>query len=109
MAFTAATVLAMLSTRGQSVTLRRVGSPSVDVACMAMITHEDDAVGTGGISQYRRQITISNSEIAAATWPGPPRKGDQVIADGKTMTVQAVLVQKVGTQTIMHRLETLGA
>lgn len=109
MAFTAATILAMLSTRGQSVTLRRVGTPAVDVACMAAIVNKDDFIGVGGVSQYRREITISNAEIAAATWPGPPRKGDQVISDGKTLTVQAVLVQKVGTQTIMHRLETFGA
>lgn len=109
MAFTAASVLAMLTSRGRSVTLRRVGSPNTDVACMAMIAQKDDVPESGGVSQYRRQITISNSEIAAASWPGPPRKGDQVIADGKTMTVQAVLVQKVGTETIMHRLETLGA
>ena len=109
MAFTAASVLAMLSTRGQSVTLRRPNSPSDPVTCTAMIIQMQDAIGQGGVTQFRRQVTISNAEIAAAAWPGPPQKGDQIIVDGKTMTVQAVLVQVVGSETVMHRLETLGA
>ena len=106
--FTAARIKRFIQSRGQTVTLRRLGnSPPDDVSCVAHISEKDD-VGVGNVVQFRRQITISNAEIVAASWPGPPRKGDQVIADGKVMTVQAVLVQKVRDVTVMHRLEILG-
>ncbi|MEJ0015717.1 MAG: hypothetical protein WDN25_03975 [Acetobacteraceae bacterium] len=99
----------MLRTRGRRVTLRRPGSPPVDVTCLAMIAQLDDVVSTGGATQFRRRITIGNAEIAASGWPGPPKQGDQVLDDGRTMKVQAVLVQVVAGETVMHRIETWGA
>lgn len=98
----------MLVPRGRSITLRRLGnSPPDDVTCVAMVAQMDDLIGAGGVVQFRRRITVSNKEIADAGWPGPPRKGDQIIDAGKTMTVQAV--ESPGDGTVMHRLETLGS
>lgn len=110
MTFSAASVLAMLESRGQVVTLRRLGnSPPDEVECTGKIDGDAAASLAGQAAQFRRRVIISDVEIAASGWPGPPVRGDLVIADGARMAVMAVDTVVIGTETVMHRLELLGA
>jgi hypothetical protein len=43
----------------------------------------------GGLTQGDTEVTITNAEIAAAQWPGPPITGDQMIIDGKVRRLKA--------------------
>lgn len=106
----AAEVQSMLRDFGETITLRRVGSPNTDVSVLAKIDGAGEQIGAAGVAQFRRRVILSNIEIAAAGWPGPPHRGDQVILSGpKTLTVQTVDTVSIGTDTIMHALETLGS
>lgn len=42
----------------------------------------------GGLMQGDIKVEIGADEIAAAAWPGPPRKPDRIAVDGKTYTMQ---------------------
>ena len=82
---------------GQPVTLRRItgtapSQTTTDVACTAIVRGFDPATlsPAAGLQQGDRHVTITNHEIAAAAWPGPPRKGDRVLIGGATTTVQSV-------------------
>ncbi|MGE0722819.1 MAG: hypothetical protein AB7O45_00515 [Alphaproteobacteria bacterium] len=68
---------------GEACTLRRPTSTPVDVAVKAKFYGvessgiADQLVGVRG--QTTMRVKISNREIAAASWPGPPVKGDFLI------------------------------
>jgi hypothetical protein len=53
-----------------------------------------------GITQGDSLVKFSNAQIAAASWPGPPQKQDQLIADGRTRTILAVDPQYLGTEVL---------
>lgn len=97
---------------GQDVTLRRVtGTTSqtfTDVPVRAFIRNFLPNELVGGITQGDRLAIIANVEIAAASWPGPPRKGDQIIAGSKVSTVQAVEPVRTEGIIIRHNLTIRG-
>lgn len=62
----------------------------------------------GDIQQGDRHIIISNAEIAAAAWPGPPRKGDMVVENGKTLRVQACDTITINGEVVRHHLQARG-
>lgn len=62
----------------------------------------------GGLAQGDQQVTISNAEIDAADWPGPPRKGDLLIIDGRTWTVQGADPRMLGDDVLAHILWVRG-
>jgi hypothetical protein len=62
----------------------------------------------GGIVQGDRKVTISNAEIAAASWPVPPRKNDQIDIDGVTCTVQGCETKYLGADVLAHVLWVRG-
>jgi len=99
----------LLSDFGVAVTLRRIGSPNVDVPCQAVITSVLDQVISGGVTQFRRRVTIGSTEIAAANWPSPPQKGDQIIWQSRTMTVQDVRTAGVADEIVTYQMTTLGS
>jgi hypothetical protein len=106
--FSADDVADLLGDGGALVILRRIGTPNIDVCCQAVIMDVTDQVAPGGVAQFHRRVTIGTTEIASAAWPAPPRRGDQIIAGGRTMTVQDVLPASVGCETLLYRLDTLG-
>ena len=108
MTFTPQNVFGMLTTRAEEATLRRQGTPPVDVAVLAKI---DDAVPTdlaGNMAQFTRRVVISDLEIEQAGWPGPPKRNDQIITHGQTLTVIANDPIILGAQVVMHRIMTKG-
>jgi hypothetical protein len=108
MTFTPQSVYGMLTTRAETVTLRRLGSPPVDVTVLAKIDDAQETDLAGNMAQFKRRVVISDLEIAAAGWPGPVKRNDQILAQGKTLTVIASDPIIIGSQTVMHRITTLG-
>jgi hypothetical protein len=109
MSFTPQTVFAMLTTRGEEVTLRRQGSPPIDVTVLAKIDDATENLLAGNMAQFQRTATISDLEIAQAGWPGPPKRNDQIIGHGQTLNIATVDTVVLGTLIVMHRIKTLGA
>ncbi len=108
MTFSASSVQAMLNTRGQTVTLRRLGVGGFDVACIGKVDGAMQQPLAGGTAQFTRMVIVSNVEIAAAGWPGPPRRGDEVHVDGVKLTVTGVDTATIGTADVLHRISTSG-
>lgn len=98
-----ADVARMIDRYGETVTLRRPGTPNVDVAVKARVEQLRPDELVGEIAQFDRRVVISNAEIAAAAWPGPPKRGDRVIfADGAQATVQLPGTKKIGEEIAGH-------
>lgn len=91
-----------MTAHGTTVTLRRLGSPNVDVSIRAMV-RQATQVELGEdmlrhqVIQYDREVIMSPSGLG--TWPGAlaqsdgtdvkvPRRGDVVIINGRTHSVQ---------------------
>lgn len=83
---------------GQAAVLRRLtgtgpAQVQTDVAVVAVVRglKPEALVAGSGLVQGDRMAIITNHEIAAAGWPGPPRKGDRlVLATGAATIVQPV-------------------
>ena len=91
---------------GRGVTLRR--EPSTDVSVKAFVRGYAPNELVGDITQGDRELKISNSEIAAAAWPGPPVKGDRVIIDARTTTILAVEPLHIGEDIALYVLRVRG-
>lgn len=100
---------AALGEAGEHVTLRRLGTPNTDVTTWAAIRRYQPNELVNGIVQGDQNVIISNIEIAAASWPGPPRKGDFIIRQGNTvLAVEGVETVRVGTTIVRHNLQVRG-
>lgn len=109
MSLTAAVQRAIART-GQPLTLRRIatGVAPVAVAVTGVVRGYAPHELVGGIVQGDRRVVISNAEIAAASWPGPPRKGDQVVDGTQVLTIQAVNTVTRGSAIAKHEITARG-
>ena len=100
----------MLARYGETVSLRRPTGQAqfTDVSCAARVDQFQPHEITGGVMQGDRKVILSNREINAAAWPGPPRRGDQIIIAGRTTTVQGVETVSVGSQVVRHNVQVRG-
>ncbi len=103
-----------LARAGRAMTLRRsAGSfPSVTYASVALVGFSrayrpDPLVGT--LIQADLVIEIGQDEITAASWPGPPAKGDEIQADGASYNVEGVETIREADAIIGHRLMVRGS
>jgi hypothetical protein len=102
---------------GQAVTLRRLSGTggsqtATDVACTAVVAWlgSADLVAGSGLMQGDRRVTITDHEIAAAAWPGPPRKNDRVVIAGAvTAIVAPVETRRHAGQVDRHVMIVRGA
>lgn len=105
-----ATVSRSQARNGHRVILRRL--PATDVTCLAVIRDFSAGALPGGLPGGNPQgfsvMRISNDEIAAASWPGPPRKGDRVIADGRICVVESCETRRKGEVVARHILKLSG-
>jgi hypothetical protein len=104
-------VLDVLDRKGRTLLLRRrVGTTSAftDVSPRGCDRGYKAQELLGGIVQGDREVVIGNAEIAAASWPAPVRKGDVVVMDGVTATVQGARAMYVGTTVAAHILWVRG-
>ena len=92
----------IIALHGEAMTLRRPAHGDetewTDVAVKGKRHAPPGGVGAelvGAMTQKTLRVTISNREIAAADWPGPPRKGDYLVIAGK----EYALVDDADTRT----------
>lgn len=100
-------ILEMLERRGRNLSLRRrVGTTNsfTDVSPRGYRRGYRANELIGGIVQGDYEVVIGNAEISAASWPGPPRKGDIVVLDGMTATVQGCQTMYDGAERCAHIL-----
>lgn len=102
----------MIARLGEQVTLRRVNGPGVFVS-VSLKGYSTTFAGQpndtpGGVQQFRQQWIISEKEIRAQGWPGPPRRGDEIIAQGSTSRVLSVDARKISENVAMFWLQTDG-
>ena len=103
-------VAAMIKKEGEPLILRRQGKPGPpDLPLIGFVRGYSLDELTGDLIQGDREIRISNVEIAAAGWPGPPRDGDRVLIDGKLTTVQSAETRKLRGRIAMHVLQVRGS
>jgi len=108
----AETAIAMLERAlvrdGATVTLRRLTGTDpipLDVEVTAFVKPGQLAVEQlVGDNQFTHAVTISNREIAAAQWPGPPKAGDQVLRGSDTLVVLDVFEFKIGDVSVRFDL-----
>ena len=105
---TAQRVAAIVDRAGETVTLRRPGTPDVDVTVKASIRRYAGADLVGGIIQGTAEVILSNRELAAASWPGPPRIGDKIVRDGKVLHVESCETRNHKEETALHILRAVG-
>jgi hypothetical protein len=108
---TAARIVDMLDRRGRFMSLRRrIGTTNTftEVAVRGLSANYPPEELVGGIVQGDRKVIISNAEIDAASWPGPPRRGDILVIDGISTTVQAPDNRVLLSTTVGHVLQVRG-
>lgn len=103
---TPARLAATIAHLGAPCTLKRTGQTDLAVAAFVRGYRPQELVG--GLQQGDREARMSNAEIAAASWPGPPKKGDMLVINGKTTAVQGCDTREVGGVVYMHVVTVRG-
>lgn len=99
---------------GRQMTLRRnqIGPGGVQIPLDVVVygTPKNYAADelVGQLVQGDTEVTITNTEIAAAQWPGPPRANDKIIIDGKTRTIKGVEPKYLGTEILVYVCQVTG-
>lgn len=88
---TPADIAAAIREEGRDVTVQRLVSNAVtaSLACRAMVRGYKPAELAGGIIQGDTRIVVAALTLAEGGFPVPFRKGDRVVIDGRTTTIQA--------------------
>lgn len=105
---------AVIALHGQPVTLQRTTgtTPQVrfEVVCQAIVRgyapHE--LISGSGIVQGDRAVIITNTEIARAQWPGPPRTSDKCVIDGRQTAIQACDVRRLRNDIVLYLIQVRG-
>lgn len=95
-----------ITKRGRMMTLRRGQLSAIQVRAMKWNFKPEQL--TGGVLQGDCQVEIMNDEMAIAGFPGPPRRGDSMIIDGRTWTVQGNEAQYEASTLFGHSIWVRG-
>lgn len=107
-------ISAALKKFGRQMTLRRMTLNADNSISNTDVTVYGHSIGNtaahlvDGINQGVTIIQISNAEIAAASWPGPPRQNDVVILDGRNTRVQSSEPKYLGAAVLVHEMTVKG-
>ena len=108
----AAKVAAALTKYGRPMTLKRLvgtGPTTTDVTVYGVTQGFKPEEFSGDVIWGDQRVQISDVEIAAAAWPGPPRKGDKIVIDGRAWVLRANAETKfLGDQALAHVLHVRG-
>lgn len=102
---------AMLERRGQAMTLRRPGSPDIDVTLKAARIGASSQQAVQGQTVSTFKVRLSNKEIAAQasyTLPILPQSDVIVDADGRSYVIEAVDTKRPGGVVVAHVLTVTG-
>lgn len=108
---------AQLAVHGQTITLRRSGSPNVDVSLLAFVRGYEPRELNGGVVQGDSEVTISPTGIGS--WPGAlaqsdgtdtkvPRKNDKVVIAGRVRNIEAPMPIYIGSTLVRVNLQVRG-
>lgn len=61
-----------------------------------------------GIAQGDARVVILNKEMAAASWPAPPAKGDQLVIAGRIWTLMGAYPRTLGEVVLVFELWVRG-
>lgn len=75
------------SSGGSSMTLRRAGQS--DISFFGFVSNLSPNALVGELQQGDVSITVPGETLTASSWTLPVRKGDKLVFDGKTYTVQS--------------------
>lgn len=92
-----------LGKKGRPMTLHRPDVTDVTVTGF-LVMYRPDQIGRAGIQEGDARVTILNDEIAAATWPGPPRARDQIVIDNRTWLIRESTPEYLGETCIGYSL-----
>lgn len=106
-----------LAEHGQTITLRRNGSPNVDVSLSAFVRGYEPRELNGGVVQGDSEVTISPTGIGS--WPGAlaqsdgsdtkvPRKNDKVLIAGRLRNIEASAPIYIGSTLVRINLQVRG-
>lgn len=108
----AAKVASALTKYGRAMVLKRLvgtGPTTTDVTVYGVAQGFKPEEFSGDVIRGDQRIQISNAEIAAAAWPGPPRKGDKIVVDGRAWVLRADAETKfLGDAALAHVLHVRG-
>ena len=94
----------VIARHGRMMTLRRQTGVDpvafIDVGLLGVFSSYRPEQITAGVKAGDASVAITNDEIAAIGWPGPPRSGDALVIDGRTWQVIGVMRVFDGAATI---------
>lgn len=99
---------------GRPITLRRTaftaGVPGANTDVVVYGVSDGNAAKelTDGVNQGVSQVTFANTQIAAASWPGPPKKNDMLIFDGRNTIIQSVEPKYLGSAILVYICQVTG-
>lgn len=102
----------ILRETGQDLVLRRTGVADLPLkGCMseqAIDKNLAPEVASGKLIQTSYDVIVGSSEITAASWPLPIRKGDKLLSGSKVYTVEKAEDVTIGNQIVRFNLVVKG-
>jgi hypothetical protein len=109
--YIAAQVASFIERVGEPGTLIRLAGrtvPRIEVKLKCVPTFVAPGEAVGGVVQGRIDVRVSNKEIAASGFPLPIRRGDQIIIQATTYTIQGVQTAAPGGVIAEHIMQVMG-
>jgi hypothetical protein len=108
-----------IAEHGQTITLRRPGTPGVEAELPAFVRGYRPEELVGAIIQGDSEVTISPTDIASSGWPGAlaqtdgtdpmvPRKGDKVVLKGRVRNIEAAVPIYIADTPVRVKLMVRG-
>jgi hypothetical protein len=96
-----------IETYGRAMTLRRrVGTTNAytSVPIKGIFRSYTPGELVGGIAQGDARVVIANKEMAAAAWPAPPTKGDQLVIAGRIWALMGAYPRTLGEVVLVYEI-----
>lgn len=107
----AAKIAKALAKNGRAMTLARLvgtGPSTISVTVYGVAQAFSPEQLQADLLQGDQRVTLSNAEIAAAAWPGPPARGDRIEIDGRSWNVRGCETKYLGAVPLAHVLHVRG-
>ena len=101
----------MLARYGRAMTLRRrvgTGSTFTEISVTATLRDFSPDRVVGGVMQGDAEAVIDAAPVLDKSGFGAPRKGDLLVADGRTWAVQGAKPRAVGSTVVAYDLWVRG-
>jgi hypothetical protein len=98
--------LSIISKAGSAMTLKRTGA--TDLSFLGFVQPRATSELKDEITQDERMISMGSSELTAASWPVPIRKGDKVAHNSKTWHVEDIEEIFIAGQLVRCNLRVRG-